>query len=349
MSSRKLLSNPVKPRRYFPQSRARPARHSDGSSEEEEDDEDDVQVEEKEVEADQARPANVPVFELKDENLDDRFARERAAEAADKSSIPHDAGESSHSESESESSTGLQESEEEAPPRRVLPRPVFVGKQERQSAALEDTPEAELERRKSNSRLLIQERIKREQAGQPSDDGVDDTIDDTDDLDPSVERAAWKLRELLRVRRERQSLEEREAERVELERRRNLGEEEKAAEDAEYLDKQKEEKEATRGEMRFLQKYYHKGAFYQEDDILRRNFNLAKEDDIISKELLPKVMQVRGDDFGKRGRTKWTHLSAEDTSRDAQSAWFDAGSSIHKRQLSKLGGLPEAESKKQKK
>uniref|UniRef100_A0A803N8R6 Micro-fibrillar-associated protein 1 C-terminal domain-containing protein n=1 Tax=Chenopodium quinoa TaxID=63459 RepID=A0A803N8R6_CHEQI len=73
---------------------------------------------------------------------------------------------------------------------------------------------------------------------------------------------------------------------------------------------------------RFMQKYYHKGAFFQEDPddragtaggdtIFRRDFSEPTGDDKLDKTILPKVMQVKH--FGRSGRTKWTHLVNEDT------------------------------------
>ena len=71
-----------------------------------------------------------------------------------------------------------------------------------------------------------------------------------------------------------------------------------------------------------MQKYYHKGAFFQSDaddhagtagsaEIYRRDFSSPTGEDKMDKTILPKVMQVKH--FGRSGRTKWTHLVNEDT------------------------------------
>ena len=87
-------------------------------------------------------------------------------------------------------------------------------------------------------------------------------VDDTDGLDPTAEFDAWRLRELLRIKRTEEEREQADAERAELERRRNMTEEEKAKEDEALLKAQQEEKEGKHGKMAFMQKYYHKGAFF---------------------------------------------------------------------------------------
>ena len=50
--------------------------------------------------------------------------------------------------------------------------------------------------------------------------------------------------------------------------------------------------------MGFLQKYYHKGAFHQDDELLKRDYTMATEN-AVDMTSLPAVMQVR--DFGKVG------------------------------------------------
>lgn len=84
-------------------------------------------------------------------------------------------------------------------------------------------------------------------------------IDDTDGLEPSAEFAAWRLRELSRIKREKEVQVARDEEREEIERRRAMPEEVRLKEDIENAQKSRDEKQKGTG--KFLQKYYHKGAF----------------------------------------------------------------------------------------
>jgi len=69
--------------------------------------------------------------------------------------------------------------------------------------------------------------------------------------------------------------------------------------------------------MRYLQRYYHAGAFFsdsRDESLFSRDFQQATgEDRTVDRSLLPKVMQVKK--FGIKGRTKYTHLTDQDTSR----------------------------------
>lgn len=86
-------------------------------------------------------------------------------------------------------------------------------------------------------------------------------VDDTDGLDPEAEFEAWRLRELMRLRREKEAEIKREEERLEVERRRAMPEAQRLKEDLEHANKLREEK--PKGQGVFLQKYWHKGAFHQ--------------------------------------------------------------------------------------
>ena len=86
-------------------------------------------------------------------------------------------------------------------------------------------------------------------------------IDDTDGLDPDAEFEAWRLRELSRIKRDKEEQLKRDLEREEVERRRALPEEQRLKEDLEHAQKSRDGK--SKGQQKFLQKYWHKGAFHQ--------------------------------------------------------------------------------------
>ncbi|KAK9450649.1 splicing factor, Prp19-binding domain-containing protein [Limtongia smithiae] len=335
------------------------------------------------------RQRNKPVIkELKTVDLKNRFQRTRVSEPKDKSALPrptsaevsaqeeggsdderHSKSEQEEASSEEESSgeASASESEEEAP-KPVLLRPVFIPKSKRTAQAASTalglvhdvaaTTEEHRAKKKDETLHLIEQQVRADaDAHARASLHAENTIvqeladlDDTDDIDPPAERAAWKLRELKRIRREREELEAREKELRELEERRNMDEDEKTREGMERVRQQREEKKNSGNKMGFMQKYYHKGAFYQDSDVVKRtDYSELVADQVKDKTALPKIMQVRGEDFGKRGRSKWTHLSAEDTSMQGDSPWFDTRSTFNKRAQDKLGGLRDLHPSKRKK
>ncbi|KAA8652615.1 hypothetical protein EYZ11_010832 [Aspergillus tanneri] len=244
-------------------------------------------------------------------------------------------------EEEEESSEEESSSEDEAP-RRIMLRPTFIKKDERNNAkhvqdgqgtapkvATASATETD-SRRKEKADMLLRDQLEkdaiaRNTANRAWDDdelehGEEGSIDDKDGVDPEGEYAAWKLRELKRIKREREAIETAEKEREEIERRRNLTAEEREREDSEFIAKQKEEKEATRGQTGFMQRYFHKGAFFRDDmereGLDQRNIMGARFADDVARETLPQYMQIRDmTKLGKKGRTRYRDLKTEDTGR----------------------------------
>lgn len=204
--------------------------------------------------------------------------------------------------------------------------------------ATEQDAQASQDKRKQETLALAQDDIRQQLALEAlrfadGDDAELAAVDDTDDLDIEAERAAWRLRELGRVKRERDELIKAEQEREELELLRESKTE--AERDQDAADKAKAERIAKHeaaasadgeGNRNFLQKYYHKGAFYQDQAVLKnRDFQGAIEDDYKDKSVLPKALQMRGFEVGLKGRTKYRTLAEEDTSRGVDSPWFKRG------------------------
>ncbi|KEF53563.1 uncharacterized protein A1O9_10538 [Exophiala aquamarina CBS 119918] len=261
-------------------------------------------------------------------------------------------GEEESSSSEEYSSEEEESSSEEEAPRRKFQRPTFIKKSDRKQsqtqASLTSAPEPstaatsdlaeptpylsteldEQARRLAQADLLIKDKLERDiiarAQGKKAWDDDDDLqpenlVNDTDGLDPEAEYAAWKLRELKRLKRDREALIAREKEIEEIERRRNLTAEERDKEDREYLDKQKQERDEGRSDAQYLARYHHKGAFFQGDEtaefLKRRDVMGARfEDQVSDKSALPEYMRLRDmTKLGKKGRTRYTDLKGQDT------------------------------------
>ena len=175
------------------------------------------------------------------------------------------------------------------------------------------------------------------------------SVDDADDPNNFEEEyLAWRLRELLRIKEERDEREAYERQKEEIERVRNMTEEEKRKIDEEKMSEWVSE---SKSQYKFLQKYYHKGAFFQEEhkEILSRDYAQATGSDRSDKDVLPQILQVK--DFGKKGKGKWKHLTAEDTTA-FDYGWGAKDNSVNFSSVSKMAGMKgdlENPSKKQKK
>jgi microfibrillar-associated protein 1 len=182
---------------------------------------------------------------------------------------------------------------------------------------------------------MVIDEILREAESKKTNDSDTEMPDDNDEIDEEIELTAWKLRELKRLKRDRLERETAEFEAKELERRRGLTDEQLRAEDeakGRYAEKDK-------GTMKFLQRYYHKGSFFTTgdnvDEIYQRDFTQATGmDRTVDREALPSIMQVKK--FGMRGRTKYTHLADQDTTKQEKPVW---GKEYQKHQLAGTGQI----------
>ena len=244
------------------------------------------------------------------------------------------------SDEESESGSEAEESSSEDETQRKFLRPTFVKKTNREGSTatagttpaptISETPDVEEDRarRLAQTEDLIADRIKRDALARAAgrkgwDDDEDfapeELVDDTDGLDPEAEHQAWRLRELQRLKRDREAMIAREKEIEELDRRRNMTAEEREKEDKEFLSKQKEEHDEGRGQSGYLARYHHKGAFFQDDEaaeILKRRDVMGARfvDEVTDKSALPEYMRVRDmTKLGKKGRTRYKDLRNEDT------------------------------------
>ncbi|KAF4581835.1 hypothetical protein GQ602_006459 [Ophiocordyceps camponoti-floridani] len=215
--------------------------------------------------------------------------------------------ESSEEEEDDDEDDDDEEEEEEEAPRRLMLKPKFIPRSQRgQSTKDAQKDDEAVEKAKEEARKKCHR--------------PDDT---TDDIDPEAEEAAWRVRELKRLKRGRATMEQREKEREEVERRRNLTAEERAAEDEAHLARQRSEKD-SKGKMSYMQKYFHRGAFFQDETekagLLQRDIMGSRfQDDIRNREALPEYMQRRDmTKLGRKGATKYKDMRTEDTGRWGQ-------------------------------
>ncbi|XP_051122909.1 uncharacterized protein LOC127245857 [Andrographis paniculata] len=251
--------------------------------------------------------------------------------------LPEEEEEEEAEEEEEEESEYETDSEEETTGIAMV-KPVFVPKSERdtiaererleaEERALEEAVKKRMEERRKETKEIVVEKIKEDHEIQRSmelEANIAD-VDTDDDINEAEEYEAWKGREIARIKRDREDREAMLKEKEEIDRVRNMTEEERR----EWERKNPKPSSAPKQKWRFMQKYYHKGAFFQDQpddrtgtagaaEIYTRDFSAPTGEDKMDKTILPKVMQVKH--FGRSGRTKWTHLVNEDTT-DWNNPW----------------------------
>ncbi|KAM9998150.1 hypothetical protein ACTFIY_007799 [Dictyostelium cf. discoideum] len=209
-------------------------------------------------------------------------------------------------------------------------RPTFIKKDDRgtiktdeQWEKEEQEQQAQLEREKEQRKIEAHRKLKdeldrdrKEQEAKELEQKEEEEYDDDEDQDGS-KKLLWIQRELERVRLEIHTRLLAEFEKKEFARRRAMTDDQILKEDpsrsrANIDNSQKKQ-------LKFLQRDYHRGAFFQDDEYIKnKDFSAPTGEDKFNRELLPKVMQVKN--FGKAGRTKYTHLKDQDTT-EKDSLW----------------------------
>lgn len=221
---------------------------------------------------------------------------------------------------------------EEEPSNDAL-RPVFVSREQRQSKQADEAgkiasltrAEKREEERRQETLQLVQNLLEEEERNESGWMGQeDDTLPDGEDRDEDRERefALWRVRELKRILRNKEELAEW--------RRKRGGEKEEKNETREDVEDgrseeignaRREDEGGEKSRPAFLQKYYKMGPFFLEkgddgrflEDVYNRDYNKGTSEDVVNRKALPTPLQVRRGEFGKTGRSKYTHLANEDT------------------------------------
>lgn len=266
--------------------------------------------------------------------------------------------ENEQEEEESESEIEEDEVQEEAPePVQQLLKPVFVRREERDTIIEKEKKEIEEQDKLEKLKQRQEEKVKETQElvkktiedENKSEQGEDDLEmpDDTDLPENELEEyEKWKEREFKRIQRDNDEREANEKEKNEVERRRNLTDDQRESENKKLGSDKTDHKEGM--QYNFMQKYYKLGPYYMDNakkggkwDILKRDYNAPLADEKRDVSTLPRVMQKRRGEFGKRGQSKWTHLTNEDTT------CFDPDwkvpENIFKKTQMKLGGYKNAD------
>ncbi|CAD8110214.1 unnamed protein product [Paramecium sonneborni] len=226
-----------------------------------------------------------------------------------------------------------------------LLKPVFVSRVQRdqldkieeEEIRLKEEKAKNLERMRLENKILILNSVKADASkavNEDSDDGQE-KLNDEDTLD-ETEYALWKIRELKRIKQFNDEKNKYEIEKVEIERRRNLTDMQRIQEDFKLGSDKTKMEEKTK--YAFMQKYYNTGAFYKdmEDPIFQRDYNLPVGEDLWRKDNLPQILQKRRGEFGKKGNSKYTHLTQEDTTNFDPS--YQVDQNIRQKFLNQQGG-----------
>uniref|UniRef100_A0A0D3F3X3 Micro-fibrillar-associated protein 1 C-terminal domain-containing protein n=1 Tax=Oryza barthii TaxID=65489 RepID=A0A0D3F3X3_9ORYZ len=206
--------------------------------------------------------------------------------------------------------------------------PLFVPKSQRDTTRLREEEQyrrprrldleldkKRLEDRKAQTRRILLQEIIREEllaATTASDEAAIDGVDTDDEVDQAEEHESWRRREAARIKRcrEESGIDDDD---------KSIMEDENPVAD----DRPNKKMKIKKPMRRFMQRYYHKGCFFQDDaddaaqtaagacEIYRRDFSGPTGLDKMDVSVLPKVMQAKH--FGRRGGRKWTHLVNEDT------------------------------------